>query len=179
MINDLEHIILTEDKIQKRVSELADEISEDYRDRDLVLISILKGGVIFLADLTRKIKIPHSFDLVGASSYGSGTRSSGHVILTKDVDLPLKGKDVILIEDIYDTGSTLKVVRELLEVHSPSSIEICAFLWKHKKNRIYELPIKYKGFEIEDSFVVGYGLDFNEKYRNLPCIGVLKKEFYS
>ena len=179
MTEDLEYIILSEDEIQKRVSELARDISRDYKSKDLSLIGILKGGIVFLADLTRKITISHSYDMVGASSYGSGASSSGKVIITKDVDIPLKGKDILLIEDIYDTGTTLKVVKELLDVHSPRSIEICALLWKKKKKRYYDIPVKYVGFEVPDVFVVGYGLDFNQRYRNLPCIGVLKKEFYT
>ena len=179
LVEDLEYIILTQEQIQKRILEIGGEISRDYVNKALVLIGILKGGVIFLSDLTRNIPIPHSYDMVGASSYGSGTASSGHVIITKDVEISLKDKSVLLIEDIYDTGNTLNVVKELLDVHSPESIEICAFLWKEKKNRTFEIPIKYIGFKIPDVFVVGYGLDFNEKYRNLPCVGVLKREFYS
>lgn len=179
MTNDLEYVLLAEDKIQQRISELAGEIVRDYRGTNLILVAILKGGVIFLSDLTRQISIPHSYDIVGAASYGDGTTSSGHVIITKDVEISLKDRDVLLIEDIYDTGTTLKVVKDLLLVHGPRSLEICALLWKEKNNRKYDVPIKYIGFSIPDVFVVGYGLDYNEKYRNLPCIGVLKKEFYS
>lgn len=176
---NLERIIYTKEDIQKRVRELAEDISNDYRDKDLVLVGILKGGVIFLSDLCRNIEIPHSYDMVGASSYGASTVSSGYVRITKDVDLDLKDKDVLLIEDIYDTGNTLHVIRELLEVHSPNSINICAFLYKDKNRPVPEMDIKYIGFHIPDVFVVGYGLDFNEKYRNLNCIGVLKKSVYS
>jgi len=178
LMNDLENVLFTEEQIREKVKELADAISNDYRNRDLVLVGVLKGGVIFLSDLCRMIPIPHSFDMVAASSYGSETSSSGHVIITKDVELPLKGKDVLLIEDIYDTGNTLRVVKELIEVHSPRSLEICSLLWKEKSSRTDIIPIKYVGFRVPDVFVVGYGLDFNEKYRNLACIGVLKKELY-
>jgi len=176
--DDLEYVILTEEQIRKRIAELAREIERDYAGKELVLVSILKGGVIFLADITREINIPHSYDMVGASSYGSQTSSSGRVTITKDVTVLLKHKCVLLVEDIYDTGSTLKVVKDLLEVHSPLSVEVCALLWKEKKKRHHEVPIKYIGFKIPDVFVVGYGLDYNEKYRNLRCIGVLKKEIY-
>lgn len=176
--DDLEYVILTEEQIRKRIAEMAREIERDYAGKELVLVSILKGGVIFLADLTREISIPHSYDMVGASSYGSQMSSSGQVTITKDVTVLLKNKYVLLVEDIYDTGATLKVVKDLLEVHSPRSVEICALLWKEKKKRHHEVSIKYVGFKIPDVFVVGYGLDYNEKYRNLRCIGVLKKEIY-
>ncbi|MBN1902790.1 hypoxanthine phosphoribosyltransferase [Candidatus Sumerlaeota bacterium] len=178
LIDDLEYILLSEQDIQKRVTEIAAEIDRDYTGKDLVLVCILKGGIIFLSDLTRQITIPHAFDMVGAESYGASTTSSGHVIITKDVQMPLVGRDILLIEDIYDTGSTLKVVRELLQVHTPRSVEVCALLWKEKKDRTHQVPVKYVGFKIPDVFVVGYGLDFNEKYRNLRSIGVLKKEIY-
>jgi len=179
MTNDLEYVLFPEDKIEQRIAELSSEIVRDYQGKNLVLVGILKGGIIFLSDLTRRIPIPHSYDIVGASSYGDGITSSGHVIITKDVEIPLKDRDVLLIEDIYDTGTTLKVVKDLLLVHGPRSLEICALLWKEKKNRRYDIPIRYIGFSVPDVFVVGYGLDYNEKYRNLRCIGVLKKEFYS
>ncbi len=168
----LERILITEEEIQARVAELASRITQDYKDKNLGLIGILKGGVVFLADLTRQIPIPHSYDLVGASSYGSSSTSSGKVIITRDAEIPLSDKDILIIEDIYDTGNTLKVVRDLIEAHSPRSMEICALLWKEKK-RAFDIPIRYIGFKIPDVFVVGYGLDFNERYRNLGYIGVL------
>ena len=179
MEKDLEYILLTEEQIQKRIAEMAEEITRDYTGKDLVLISILKGGVLFLADMTRQIPIPHAYDLVGAASYGAQTTSSGHVIITKDTTILLKDKQVLIIEDIYDTGTTLKVVKDLLEVHSPAQVEVCALIWKDKKTRRPEIPIKYIGFKIPDVFVVGYGQDYNERYRNLRCIGVLKPEIYS
>ena len=174
----LEYILIPEEEIQTRISELAAEITHDYKDKNLELIGILKGGIVFLADLTRQIHLLHSYDLIGASSYGSSTSSSGHVIITRDVEIPLGDKDVLIIEDIYDTGNTLKVVKELIEAHMPHSLEVCALLWKEKKNRVLDIPIKYIGFKIPDVFVVGYGLDFNERYRNLRSIGVLKKEYF-
>ncbi|HOE62615.1 MAG TPA: hypoxanthine phosphoribosyltransferase [Candidatus Sumerlaeota bacterium] len=177
--NDLQETLFTEEQILRRIQELAREIEKNYKGKNLVLVSILKGGVVFLADLTREVRIPHAYDLVGASSYGAQIYSTGQVIITKDVTVPLKGKHVLLIEDIYDSGTTLKVVKDLLDVHSPASVEICALLWKEKKKRRHEIPIKYIGFKIPDVFVVGYGLDYNEKYRNLRCIGVLKPEIYS
>lgn len=173
----LERVLLTREQIETRVKELADEISRDYAQKDLVLISVLKGGVIFLADLTRHLTIPHSYDLVGASSYLGKTQSSGEVRLTKDVDIEIKNKHVLLVEDIYDSGATLVFLYDILRVHSPSSIEVCAFLDKEKKHK-HDVAIRYVGFHIPDVFVVGYGLDYQELYRNLDCIGVLKPEIY-
>jgi hypoxanthine phosphoribosyltransferase len=178
MHEDLERVLIGKDQIELRVEELAREIERDYAERDLVLVCILKGGIIFLSDLTRRIRIPHTYDTVGAMSYGQMTHSSGHVIITKDINVDIRGKDVLLIEDIYDTGRTMRVVKDLLAVHSPRSVEICAFIYKEKKHE-FELPVKYIGFRIPDVFVVGYGLDYAERYRNLDCIGVLRKNIYS
>lgn len=174
--NDLERILYTEDQIRDRVAELGRQISDDYRGKPLVLISILKGGIMFLADLTRTITIPHAFDLMGASSY-KGTRSSGKVIITKDTELDIQGKDVLLVEDILDSGHTLSVIIELLKIQDPASVEICCLLDK-KRERKLTVPLRYTGFEIPDEFVVGYGLDYNEHYRNLSGIGILKPEIY-
>ncbi len=176
---DIEEVLLTEEVIQEKVKEIADKISADYKSDELILVSILKGGMIFLADLSRSLSIDHSFDMVGAMSYGAATTSSGNVIITKDIDLDIEGKDVLLVEDIYDTGRTLKAVSDLLYLHSPRSIYVCVLLQKEKDNRAVEIPIKYTGFTIPDVFVVGYGLDFAEKYRNLNYIGVLKESVYS
>lgn len=177
MHRDLEKVLFSKEQIDQRVEELAQQITKDYQGKDLVLISILKGGIIFLADLTRRISIKHSFDVVGATSYGQSHFSSGQVIISKDVDINISDRDVLLIEDIYDTGRTLKVVRDLILLHSPRSLEICTFLYKEKRHQ-FELPVKYIGFSIPNVFVVGYGLDYREKYRHLNYIGVLKKEVY-
>lgn len=173
---DLEQILIDETTLNQRIGELGRQISEDYRDRELVLISILKGGVVFLADLMRAVTIHHQIELVGATSYKGGTTPRGIVRITKDVDHSLTGKDVLMVEDIYDTGGTLHMVYELLKMHQPASIEVCALL-KKKKTHDQKLKVKYLGFEIEDKFVVGYGLDYGERYRNLPYIGVLRSEF--
>jgi hypoxanthine phosphoribosyltransferase len=175
---DLETVLLTKEQIDQRVTELAREISEDYRDKTLVLVAVLKGGIIFMADLTRKLEIRHSYDVVGAASYGKSTVSSGQVIITKDIDVDVSKKDVLLVEDIYDTGRTMKAVCDLIMLHGPSTLEICTFLYK-EKSRPVNLPVKYIGFRIPDEFVVGYGLDYDEQYRNLECVGVLKKKVYS
>lgn len=175
---DLDRMLLTAEQIQERVAEIGAQISQDYRGKSLVLISILKGGIVFLADLTRTITIPHAFDLMGASSYKNRTMSSGKVIITKDTELNLEGRDVLLVEDILDTGHTLSVIIELLKIQSPASVEICCLLNKQRERKL-DIPLRYVGFEIPDEFVVGYGLDFDENYRNLSGLGVLKPEVYS
>ena len=174
--NDIERILYTEEQIRERIGELGRQISADYQGKDLVLISILKGGILFLADLTRAITIPHAFDLMGASSY-KGTNSSGKVIITKDTELALEGQHILLVEDILDTGRTLSVIIELLKIQDPASVEICCLLHKQRERKL-SVPLRYTGFEIPDEFVVGYGLDYNEHYRNLSAIGVLKPEIY-
>jgi hypoxanthine phosphoribosyltransferase len=176
-MQDLEQILFTPEQLSQRVAELGAEISRDYEGRDLVMISVLKGGVIFLADLIRQVTIPHQIELVGASTYKGGTAPTPGVRITKDVDLNLAGRDVLLVEDVYDTGNTLHVVHDLLSLHRPASLTVCALLQK-KKAHSQRLEVKYLGFEIEDCFVVGYGLDYKEHYRNLPCIGILKSELY-
>lgn len=176
---DIQEILISRETLNEKVQDLARKISEDYRCCDLVLVSILKGGLIFLADLSRALSIDHAFDMVGAMSYGSSMSSSGNVIITKDIDIEVSGKDVLLIEDIYDTGRTLKAVKDLIALHSPRSVEVCVLINKEKQNRPAEVPLKYVGFTIPDVFVVGYGLDYAEKYRNLDFIGILKESVYS
>ncbi|CAN5246210.1 hypoxanthine phosphoribosyltransferase [soil metagenome] len=176
---DIDEILFTREQIQQRVSELGADISRDYAGKELVLVGILRGGLVYMADLTRAITIAHAFDMVGASSYGSATSSSGRVQITKDVEVNLRGKHVVVCEDIYDSGRTLAAVRDLLRVHHPESIAVTAFLHKRVAVRTNNVEIKYSGFEIDDKFVVGYGLDYAEIYRNLPYIGVLKRRVYS
>ncbi|MCX7019764.1 MAG: hypoxanthine phosphoribosyltransferase [Candidatus Sumerlaeota bacterium] len=177
LFGDLSHILFTREQIADRVARLGRQISEDYAGQQLVLINILKGGIVFLADLMRSITIPHSFDVIGASSYRGGTSTTGKVIITKDVELDLRGRNILLVEDILDTGHTLSVVCELLKIQEPASFEICCLLNK-KRPRNFKTPIKYVGFDIPDEFVVGYGLDYRERYRNIGCVGVLKPEVY-
>jgi hypoxanthine phosphoribosyltransferase len=176
-LQDLIAVLLTPEQIAARVAELGEEISRDYAGREPVLVSVLKGGVVFLADLMRAVTIPHQIELVGASTYKGGTVPTPSVRVTKDVDTALAGRDVLLVEDIYDTGNTLHVAYDLLDLHHPASLEICALLVKRKPH-MQRLSVKYLGFEIDDQFVVGYGLDYKERYRNLPCIGVLNPELY-
>ncbi|MGI8907033.1 MAG: hypoxanthine phosphoribosyltransferase [Candidatus Sumerlaeaceae bacterium] len=177
LYQDLKSVLYTHEQLQQRVAQLGRQISEDYRGKPLVLISILKGGIVFLADLMRAVTIPHAFDLMGASSYKGGTTTSGKVVITKDAELDLRGKHLLLVEDILDTGHTLNVICELLRIQDPASLEICCLLNK-LRTRDKDIPLKYTGFEIPDEFVVGYGLDYKEYYRNLSCIGVLKPEVY-
>lgn len=175
----LTKVLFSKEAIQKRVSEIGAQITEDYANRELVLVGILRGAAIFMCDLSRAIALPHSWDMCGASSYHGGTATSGHVQITKDVEVDLRNKDVIVVEDIYDSGRTLRAICDLLRVHQPASIEVCALLYKEKVQRASEVAIKYVGFEIADEFVVGYGLDYNEYYRNLECVGVLDPKIYS
>lgn len=175
----LVEVLFTKEDIRSRVSELGAQITEDYKDRQLVLVGILRGALVFLSDLSRAIAVPHSWDMCGASSYHGGTSSHGHVQITKDVEVDLREKDVIVVEDIYDSGRTLRAICDLLRVHQPTTIEVCTLLYKHRANRANQVAVKYIGFDIPDAFVVGYGLDYNEYYRNLECIGVLDPKIYS
>jgi hypoxanthine phosphoribosyltransferase len=169
-------ILLTEERILERVAALGEEISRDYAERDLVLVAVLKGAVVFLSDLTRAISIPHSFDFVGASSYGAGAQSSQTVRITHDATIDLAGRDVLLVEDIYDSGRTLETLKNLAALHRARSVEICTLLVKDRaRPREREHEIRYAGFHIPDVFVVGYGLDYGERYRNLRSIGVLDR----
>ena len=163
--------LFTEAQIKERVQDLAGQISADYRDRRLVLISILRGSVFFATDLARLIDTPLSMDFLSISSYGEG--SEGVVRITKDLEENIAGKDVLVIEDIVDTGFTLKYLLRTLGGRNPKSIEVCALL-DRRARRIIDIDLKYVGFEIPDKFVVGYGLDYRQRYRNLPYIGVLK-----
>lgn len=176
--DDIEEVLYTAEQLDVRVREIGAQISEDYRDKELVLVGILRGALVFLSDLSRAITIPHSWDMVGASSYGNAASSSGRVQITKDVEVNLRGKHVVVIEDIYDSGRTLEAIAELLRVHRPESVRLCTLLFKEKNGRACDLNIHYSGFNIQDKFVVGYGLDFAEIYRSLPYIGVLAARVY-
>lgn len=173
----MERILIAESAIQKRIRTLAQEISRDYRGCDLVLVACLNGTVMFLADLIRHLKLPLRLDFVGVSSYGKGT-TSGELIFTKELRLDVKGRDVLLVDDILDTGRTVKRVSAKLRALKPKSLKVCVFLNKQDR-RVENVRADYIGFDIPDYFVVGYGLDFAERYRNLPFVGVLKEEVYS
>ena len=168
-------ILIPKDKIQGRVKELADQICSDYKGTEPILIGVLNGVVFFIADLARQMTIPMKMDFVRAASYGSGMTSSGTVRLTKDVEIPIRGKPVILVEDIVDTGLTLSKIKDNLEKRGPESVKICVLIDKRER-RETQVNIDYCGFHIEEGFIVGYGLDFNEQYRHLADIFVLREK---
>jgi hypoxanthine phosphoribosyltransferase len=174
-INLKRELLISKESIQDRVKELAQQISADYQGKELVLIGILNGVVFFLADLAREITVPTKIDFIRASSYGSQMTSSGSIRLSKDVEIPLKGKPVILVEDIVDTGLTLAHIIELLRQKQAQSIKVCALIDKLER-RERDIPIDYCGFQIKEGFIVGYGIDFNEEYRHLPDISVLRED---
>jgi hypoxanthine phosphoribosyltransferase len=163
--------LITEQEIEQQIHTIGEKISQDYTGKDLVLLGVLKGSFIFLADLTRKITIDHQIDLIGASSY-EGTASTGNIVFTKQPDLELKNRDVLLVEDIVDTGQTLLKIIEFIRLE-PRSIKICTLIDKHERRDV-EIDVNYSCFSLEKGFIVGYGLDYNEKYRNLPAIYDLK-----
>jgi hypoxanthine phosphoribosyltransferase len=168
-------ILITENDIKRRVKELGEEISRDYSDRTPVLVSVLKGGIIFLSDLMRELTILHEVDFMSVSSYNGGTESSGVVRILQDLSINIEGQDVIIVEDIVDSGMTLDYIRHILLARRPKSLKICTLLDKKDARKI-QVPIDYVGFEIPDAFVIGYGLDYGEKYRNLPYVAVLESE---
>lgn len=177
MQKDLEKVLLTKEEISKMISGLGKQISEDYKGKNLLLVSVLKGSIVFMADLMRSITIDCKIDFMAVSSYGSGTKSSGRVKIIKDLDIDLEGYDLLIVEDILDSGNTLYNLKKLLMGRNPKSIKICTFLDKPAR-RTADIKADYVGIEIPDDFVVGYGLDYDEKYRNLPCLGILKRRVY-
>jgi hypoxanthine phosphoribosyltransferase len=168
------NVLFSEAQLQARIVELGAEISRDYKGQDLVVVGVLKGSVLFFADLIRRIDLPLSIDFLGLSSYGAGTESSGVVRITNDLSKTVEGKHLLVVEDIVDTGLTMKFLLENLATRRPSSVKICTLLEKPARAKV-KVPIHYKGFVIPDEFVVGYGLDFDEKLRNLPFIGAMKR----
>jgi hypoxanthine phosphoribosyltransferase len=174
---DIQEVLISSDEIQDKIAELAKQITEDYRGKDLLLIGILKGAFVFMSDLARSVQLPVEFDFMAVSSYGSSTKSSGVVRILKDLDYEITGRHVLLVEDIIDSGLTINYLLRYLEARGPASLEICSLFWK-KGEQAVPMDVRYPGFEIPAVFVVGYGLDFAEKYRNLPYIGVLKPEAY-
>ena len=175
---DIQEVLLTRDQIAQRVGQLADQISRDYADRSPLLVSVLKGAVFFLADLTRALRVPVVIDFMAITSYGSARARSGVVRLIKDLDVEITGRHVLLVEDIIDTGLTAGYLLRLLQARSPASLQVCTLLDRPYRRILETLHITYRGFEIPDRFVVGYGLDYLEQYRNLPFIGVLKEDVF-
>ncbi len=179
MLRDIEKVYYSEEALHNIVAELGRKISEDYKDKNLLLVSVLKGSVVFMADLMREITVPCEIDFMCVSSYQSGTTSTGAVKIIKDLDINLDGKDVLIVEDILDSGRTLSYLKSVLMTRNPRSFRICTLLDKPERRVVPDLIADYSGAEVPDEFVVGYGLDYDEKYRNLPYIGILKREVYS
>lgn len=175
--DDIQQILLTDNEISKIVSRLADEITEDYKDKNLLVVGILKGAFVFTADLIRKIKIPCAVEFMAASSYGTGSKSSGQLNIIKDINVNVADYDILIVEDILDSGNTLHALSELLNQRNAKSIKICS-LFDKPDRRVAPVNLDYRGMIVPDGFIVGYGLDYNEKYRNLPYIGILKPSIY-
>jgi len=178
LTGDVASVLITEEEIRTRVADLGRRISEDYQGKELTLVSVLKGSLPFMADLMRAITIPVAIDLMEVSSYGTATESSGLVRILKDLSSSIDGREVLIVEDIIDTGLTLNYLVRYLRGKNPRSLRICTLVDKPAR-RLVDIPIDYRGFEIPDQFVIGYGLDYGEYYRNLPFIGVLKPEVYA
>ena len=176
---DVETILFSEEDIAQIVQRLGAEITRDYQGKALVHIAVLRGAVVFMGDLMRAIDLPLAIDFMAVSSYGSNAKSSGIVRIVKDLDMDIKGRDVLIVEDILDSGLTLKYLMKNLSSRKPASLEVAAFLWKDVEDKQAAINPKYVGAHCPDEFVVGYGLDFAERYRNLPYVGILKPEVYS
>ena len=178
MREDMERILLTESELKERVAELGRQITEDYAGREPIFVGVLKGCFIFMADLLRSVELHCTMDFMAVSSYGDGTTTTGAVKINKDLSRDIAGKDVIIVEDILDSGVTLSYLKNYLSVRQPASIKIITLLDKPSRRKA-DITADYSGFEVEDAFVVGYGLDYAERYRNLPYIGILKPEVYA
>lgn len=176
--DDIKEVLYNEEQLRKRVKEIGNKISEDYKGKDLILIGVLKGSVIFMADLMKEINIPCNMDFMAVSSYGNSSETSGVVRILKDLDFEIKNRDVLIVEDIIDSGVTLRYLVDYLNGRKPASIEIVCLLNKEER-RQSNIDVKYIGFDVPDYFLVGYGLDYAERYRNLPYIAILKEEVYS
>lgn len=174
---DIQEVLFSEEQLDRRVREIAAQIEKDYEGKEIMLISVLRGSFVFMADLCRRIDLPCTLDFMSVSSYGKGTSSSGQVQITKDLSSDISGKHIIVVEDILDSGNTLSYLLKLLEQRNPASIRLCTLLDKPDR-RVKEVKVDYSGFTIPDAFVVGYGLDYAEHYRNMPYIGILKPEVY-
>ncbi len=178
MKNDVKEVLISCDELQKKTKEIGKKITQDYQGKDLMLVGVLKGAFMFLGDLAKNIEIPLTIDFMAVSSYGNSTESSGVVRILKDLEGSIEGKDILLVEDIIDTGLTLNYLVSNLRSRGAASVKICTLLDKPER-RLVNVEIAYKGFDIPDEFVVGYGIDFAEGYRNLPDICILKEEAYS
>jgi hypoxanthine phosphoribosyltransferase len=175
LAGDIASVLISEREIQARVAELGQEISVDYVGKDPLLVGVLRGVFIFMADLVRAITVPISVDFIGITRYGPSTRTQGVVRFTKDLEMSIQGRHVLFVEDVIDTGLTLRYILRSLRTRQPASLRVCV-LFNKPRVRLFDLDIAYTGFELPDAFVVGYGLDYDERYRNLPFVGVLKEE---
>lgn len=174
---DMQEVLYSEEQLKARVAELGKQISEDYAGQEVMLLSVLRGAFVFMADLARAIDLPMTLDFMAVSSYGKGTSSSGQVQITKDLTEDISGRHVLIVEDILDSGNTLHYLLKVLEQRHPASMKVCTLLDKPDR-RVKPVHVDYTGFTIPDAFVVGYGMDYAEKYRNLPYLGILKPEVY-
>lgn len=177
MRNDIQEVLFSEQQLADKVAELGARISADYEGKNPLVVSVLKGSYVFMADLTRKITIPCNVDFMAVSSYGTGTKTTGEVQIIKDIGSKIDGRHLIIVEDILDSGVTLSFLMKILKARGAASIRLCTLLSKPERRKV-DVPVDYLGFEIPDAFVVGYGLDYAEKYRNLPYIGILKPAIY-
>lgn len=177
MKNDIKEVLFTEEQLAAKVAELGARITADYQGKNPLIVSVLKGSYVFMADLSRKIDTPCNIDFMVVSSYGAGSKTTGEVQIIKDIGQKIEGRDLIIVEDILDSGVTLGYLMRVLNARGANSIRLCTLLSKPERHRV-EVPVDYLGFEIPDEFVVGYGLDYAERYRNLPYIGILKPEVY-
>lgn len=177
MNNDIKEVLYNEDELRDKVRQMGAKISKDYFGKELIIIGVLKGSVIFMSDLLKEITIPCKMDFMAVSSYGNSTETSGVVRILKDLDFEIQGKDILIVEDIIDSGVTLKYLMKYLSGRKPNSLEIVCLLNKPDRRKA-DIDVKYLGYDVPDYFLVGYGLDFAEKYRNLPYVGILKEEIY-
>ncbi len=178
MHKDIQEILFSEKEIENIVNSIAKQIEKDYNGKDFIMVGLLKGSVAFMVDLMKKINLDFSIDFIVASSYGSGTQSSGRVNIQKDISQSVEGKDILIVEDIIDSGHTLDFITKYLNAKKAKSVRICTLFNKPDRREV-DIPVEYSGAVIPDAFIVGYGLDFNERYRNLPYVGILKPSVYS
>ncbi len=178
MLDDIKEVLFSEEQLSEMIKRMGAEITEDYKDKNLLLVCILKGSVAVMADLMREIKVPAEIDFMAVSSYENRTESSGNVRIVKDLDQNIEGYDVLVIEDILDSGRTLSYLREILMARNPASLKICTMFDKPERRVVQNIGADYVGCNVPDEFIVGYGLDFNQKYRNLPFVGILKETVY-
>ena len=179
MLDDIESVLFSEEQINEMIVRMGEQISEDYKDKKLLLVGILKGSIMVMADLMRAVKVPAEIDFTSVSSYGDSTSTSGRVRIVKDLDRDISGYDVLIVEDILDSGRTLSYLKGVLSARNPASIKICTIFDKPERRKVADIKADYVGDTVPDAFIVGYGLDYAQKYRNLPFVGILKERVYN